>query len=109
MKELSPALKLAKEVLLHLVNKIDEGECDENYVTHLISRSNAEANGYYDKDSFVNYDKAQKILNLSTRQKVHEVLTINKVFQQRINNQRVGFLRHEVEMVAEKLRNGKIK
>ena len=49
------------------------------------------------KDSLVNYDKAQKILGIRTRNKFKDICDKYHIEQKTINNQPVGFLRTEIE------------
>ena len=71
----------------------------------MISRFNAESKGFFDKKSFVNYDKAMRIMGIRNRNEFKAVCDANNITQRTINNQKVGFLRSEIESLAERLRN----
>ena len=70
-----------------------------------MARFNAESKGFFDKKSFVNYDKAMRITGIKQRTKFKETCDIYHVEQKTINNQKVGFLRTEIEGLKDKLRD----
>ena len=70
----------------------------------MMARFNAESKGFFDKKSFVNYDKAMRITGIKQRTKFKETCDDYGIEQKTINNQKVGFLRSEIEDLKEKLR-----
>ena len=71
----------------------------------MIARFNAESKGFFDKKSFVNYDKAMRILGIKNRNEFKAVCDAHKFTQKTFNNQKVGFLRSEIENLSTRLRN----
>jgi hypothetical protein len=69
-----------------------------------MSRFNAESKGFFDKHSFVNYDKAMRIVGIKQRNAFKEACDRYHIEQKVINNQKVGFLRTEIEDLKDKLR-----
>lgn len=104
---MSPLLQYAKKVLQDAIDRINRDECSEEAVSHMLESVNAESKGYYTKYSFVNYDEAMKILHIGNRCTLKTLLDRNKVKMQKINNQRVGFRRSEVEALAKRLNKNK--
>lgn len=100
-----PFLQELRKLLVDGVKRIDNDECSEAHAKGMLSGFNAESNGYYNNDSFVNYDKAMRITGIKNREKLREACTDNKIEQKTINNQKVGFLRYEIEYLATLLRN----
>jgi len=99
-KTKSPLMKEAIKYVEDILRRMKNDECDEAQIGYMIGRVNAENKGYFNEDSFVNYDKAMKILNIGSRNKLVEILSKHGVEMQKVNNTPVGFLRSEVEAVA---------
>lgn len=97
MASKSPILMYARRVLQDAIDRIDRDECSEESVAHMLAHTNAESKGYFTKGSFVNYDEAGRILGIGNRTTLKATLDSHGVKMQRVNNQRVGFLRSEVE------------
>lgn len=70
----------------------------------MMARFNAESKGFFDKKSFVNYDKAMRIVGIKQRTRFKEMCDIHNIEQKTINNQKVGFLRTDIEDLKDKLR-----
>lgn len=102
-----PFLQELRKILADGVKRIDNDECSEAYAKGMLNGFNAESKGYYNNDSFVNYDKAMRITGIKSREKLRDVCTENKIKQKTINNQKVGFLRYEIEYLASILRGKK--
>lgn len=100
-----PFLKTIRGILSHGIQMIDNDECDEARAMSMVARYNEETKGYYSKNSFVNYDKAMKIIGVKNRNEFKAICEANNVTQKTINNQKVGFLRSEIESLSERLRN----
>lgn len=104
-KPKSPILQELKRIFTDGIKRIDNNECDESQVYGMMSRFNAESKGFFDKNSFVNYDKAMRITGIKSRNNFKSVCEANNIEQRKINNQKVGFLRTEIEDLARQLRN----
>lgn len=99
-----PILQEIRRILADGIKRIDNDECNEDYAYGMITRFNAESKGFFDKKSFVNYDKAMRITGIKQRTKFKETCDIYHVEQKTINNQKVGFLRTEIEDMRDKIR-----
>ena len=97
MASKSPILMYARKVLQDAIDRIDRDECSEEAVAHMLEQTNAESKGYFNRESFVNYDEAMRILGIGNRVTLKATLDRYGVKMQKVNNQRVGFLRSEVE------------
>lgn len=84
---------------------IDSNQCSEEEAAAMLSRFNAECQGFYDAHSLVNYDKAMRILGVKNRNKFKQLCEAHHIEQQKLNNQSVGFLRSEIEELRDRLRN----
>ena len=104
-KPKSPILQEIRRILADGIKRIDNDECDEAKAYGMMARFNAESKGFFDKKSFVNYDKAMRITGIKQRTKFKETCDIYHVEQKTINNQKVGFLRTEIEGLKDKLRD----
>lgn len=83
---------------------IDNDGCDEAKAMSMVARYNEETNGFYSKDSFVNYDKAMKIIGVKNRNEFKAICEANNVTQKTFNNQKVGFLKSDIENLAKRLK-----
>lgn len=104
-KPKSPILQEIRRILADGIKRIDNDECDESQAYGMMSRFNAESKGFFDKNSFVNYDKAMRIVGIKQRTAFKAVCDKHHIEQKVINNQKVGFLRAEIEGLRDKIRN----
>ena len=103
-KNKSPILQEIRRILADGIKRIDNDECNEDYAYGMMSRFNAESKGFFDKKSFVNYDKAMRIVGIRQRTKFKEMCNEHHIEMNYVNNQPVGFLRTEIEGLRDKLR-----
>lgn len=96
----SPLMKEAITIVKDVLRRMENNECNEEQIGYMLGRVNAENKGYFNNDSFVNYDEAMRILDIKSREKMLIVLKKHGVKMNTVNNQKVGFLRTEVEAVA---------
>lgn len=92
----------ARRVLQDAIDRIDRDECSEVAVAHMLEQTNAESKGYFSNESFVNYDEAMRIMGIGNRCTLKNTLDKYGVKMHKVNNQRVGFLRSEVEALITK-------
>lgn len=104
-KPKSPILQEIRRILADGIKRIDNDECNEDYAYGMMSRFNAESKSFFDKNSFVNYDKAMRIVGIKQRNIFKEACDRHNIEQKVINNQKVGFLRTEIEDLRIKLRD----
>lgn len=95
-------MKEARQLLQGLLDRVDDDSCSEEEIMYYMSKANAHSKGYFKREDFVNYDEAMRILGIGNRVTLKEYLDKNRVKMQKVNNQRVGFLRIEVEALAER-------
>lgn len=91
------------------IDRIDNDECNEDVVASMLERTNAESKGYFQRESFVNYDEAMRLLSIGNRVTLKQYLDRNGVKMQKVNNMPVGFLKSEVEALAMKHEFGPVK
>ena len=106
-RQLPPILAELRRTLLDGVRRIDNDECSEAYVAGMMSRFNAESKGYYNDESFANYDEAMRTVEVGSRNKLNELCKQHGIKQKRISNMPVGFLRAEIEYLRTILRGKK--
>ena len=104
-KPKSPILQEIRRILADGIKRIDNDECNEDYAYGMMSRFNAESKGFYDKNSFVNYDKAMRMTGIRQRNNLKETCTEHHIEMNYVNNQPVGFRRTEIEDLVIKLRD----
>ena len=103
-KPKSPILQEIRRILADGIQRIDNDQCNEDYAYGMIARFNAESKGFFDKKSFVNYDKAMRMMGIRQRNKFKELCEKHHIEMNYVNNQPVGFLRTEIEELKDKLR-----
>lgn len=98
-------LKMAVNYLLDMVDKIINGECNEDAVTSTIATLNNNAEGRICKDDVLNYDKAGDILGFgaTNRTALKALLDKHGIKQVVINNMKCGFLRSDIMALRDKL------
>ena len=102
-----PFLQELRRLLVDGVKRIDNDECSEAHAKGILSGFNAESKGYYNDDSFKNYDEAMRETGIRSREKLNETCKMYGIKQKKISNQPVGFLRYEIEYLAAILRGKK--
>ena len=105
IKSLPIVFRLAVDMLLGLIKKILNNECDEDEVTDTLATLNANADSRYANEDLVNYDQAANILGVSVTNRIRlkTLLDANGVKQVVMHNQRIGFRRSEVMALRTKL------
>lgn len=105
IKSLPLVFRLAVDMLLGLINKILNNECDEDEVTDTLATLNANADSRYADEDLVNYDKAANILGVSVTNRIRlkSLLDANGVKQVVMHNQKIGFKRSELMALRTKL------
>ena len=102
-----PLLKELRDILADCIRRIDNDECSEAHAKGLLSGFNAESKGYYNDNSFVNYDEAMRETGIRSRDKLNKTCKQHNIRQKRISNMNVGFLRHEIEYLSTLLKGKK--
>lgn len=104
MSAKSPIIKEARKIVQGILDRIDNDDCNEEELMYFMGKANAHSKGYFKREDFVNYDGAMRILGIGNRVTVKDFLTKHGVKMQKVNNQRVGFLRSEVEALKEEVK-----
>lgn len=105
IEKLPLILRNAAQNLLNCVERIVNGDCNEEEVTTTMGTLNQNAQGRYGKEDLMNYDKAARalgfsvtnrwgLLNLLNRYNIHQVI---------LNNIKCGFKRSEIMALVDKL------
>ena len=97
--------RLAVDMLVGVIKKILNNECDEDEVTDTMATLNANYDSRYANEDLVNYDQAAKILGVSVTNRIRlkSLLDANGVKQVVMHNQKVGFKRSELMSLRTKL------
>lgn len=105
IKSLPLVFRIAVDMLVGIIKKIINNECDEDEVTDTMATLKANADRRYANEDLVNYDQAAKILGVSVTNRIRlkSLLDANGVKQIVMHNQRIGFKRSEVMALRTKL------
>lgn len=102
-EKLSPIKRAALAILDKLKEQV-LNDCDEQEIVNAMAKFNPETNGYFKQDDFVTADKAMRMLHLGqNRNKFFELTKEYGIENHKISNQNVGFLRKDIERLAELL------
>lgn len=96
--------KLCKQILRDLKN----GECTEEEIDDLISKTEPRSSGYFREEDFVTADEAMKILCLGqNRNRFFDLLKVYKIQAQTFNGVKIGYRREEIHKLKERLARDK--
>lgn len=96
--------KLCKQILRDLKN----GECTEEEIDDLISKTEPRSRGYFREEDFVTADEAMKILCLGqNRNRFFDLLKVYKIQAQTFNGVKIGYKREEIHKLKERLARDK--
>lgn len=92
--------KLCKQILRDLKN----GECTDEQIEDLISKTEPRSRGYFREEDFVTADEAMKILCLGqNRNRFFDLLKVYKIQAQTFNGVKIGYKREEIHKLKERL------
>lgn len=92
--------KLCKQILRDLKN----GECTEEEIDDLISKTEPRSRGYFREEDFVTADEAMKILCLGkNRNRFFDLIKAYKVEAKTFNGVKIGYRKEEICKLKEKL------
>lgn len=92
--------KLCKQILKDLKN----GECTEEEIDDLISKTEPRSRGYFREEDFVTADEAMRILCLGqNRNRFFDLLKVYKIQAQTFNGVKIGYKREEIHKLKERL------
>ena len=93
--------KLCKQILRDLKS----GECTEEQIDDLISKTEPRSRGYFREEDFVTADKAMKILHLGqNRNKFFDLLKVYKIQAQTFNGVKIGYKKEEICKLNDRLK-----
>lgn len=97
-----PIIKMALMMLDNIREQLLNGECDESDIQDAMTKFHPSKNGYFKQEDFVTADGAMKILHLGcNRAKFFELTKEYGIVNHKISNQNIGFLRKDIERLAE--------
>lgn len=99
-----PFLQQLRNLLADGIRRIDNDECDEAQAVGMVAQLNVESDKYYGKRRFVTYDRAMRITGILQRTKFKQFCDEHGILQQTVSGQKVGFLRSEIDDLAEEIR-----
>lgn len=98
------AWKLCKQMIRDLKN----GECTDEQIDDLISKTEPRSRGYFREEDFVTADEAMKILHLGqNRNRFFDLLKVYKIQAQTFNGVKIGYRREEIHKLKERLARNK--
>ena len=96
--------KLCRQVLRDLKN----GECTEEQIDDLISKTEPRSRGYFREEDFVTADEAMKILCLGkNRNRFFDLIKVYKIQSQTFNGVKIGYRKEEIYKLKERLAKDK--
>lgn len=96
--------KLCRQVLRDLKN----GECTDEQIDDLISKTEPRSRGYFREEDFVTADEAMKILHLGqNRNRFFDLIKAYKVEAQTFNGVKIGYKREEIHKLGERISKAK--
>ena len=94
------AWKLCKQMLRDLKS----GECTDEQIDDLISKTEPRSRGYFREEDFVTADEAMRILKLGqNRNRFFDLLKVYKIQAQTFNGVKIGYKREEIHKLKERL------
>ena len=98
--------RMASNMLLDFLKNLVGMKCDEEEIKRAVSDLNEHANGKYNNQDLVNYDKACDMLGYTRTNRVRLKRELDKhgVKQVVLNGHRVGFPKHKIEALVSKLK-----
>lgn len=103
-KTLSLKKQYAWKLCKQLIRDLKSGDCTDEQIDDLISKTEPRSRGYFREEDFVTADEAMKILRLGqNRNKFFELLKVYKIQSQTFNGVKIGYRREEIHKLGEKL------
>lgn len=92
--------KLCKQVLRDLKN----GECTEEQIDDLISKTEPRSRGYFREEDFVTADEAMKILCLGkNRNRFFDLIKVYKIQSQTFKGLKIGYRVNDIYRIKKKI------
>lgn len=107
-KTLSLKKQYAWKLCKQLLRDLKSGECTEEQIDDLISKTEPRSRGYFREEDFVTADEAMKILHLGqNRNRFFDLLKVYKIQAQTFNGVKIGYKREEIHKLGERLAKDK--
>ena len=107
-KTLSLKKQYAWKLCKQLLRDLKSGECTDEQIDDLISKTEPRSRGYFREEDFVTADEAMKILHLGqNRNRFFDLLKVYKIQSQTFNGVKIGYRREEIHKLGERLARAK--
>lgn len=107
-KTLSLKKQYAWKLCKQLLRDLKSGECTDEQIDDLISKTEPRSRGYFREEDFVTADEAMKILHLGqNRNRFFDLLKVYKIQAQTFNGVKIGYKREEIHKLKERLAKDK--
>lgn len=107
-KTLSLKKQYAWKLCKQLLRDLKSGECTDEQIDDLISKTEPRSRGYFREEDFVTADEAMRILRLGqNRNKFFSLLKVYKIESQTFNGVKIGYRREEIHKLGERLAKDK--
>ena len=107
-KTLSLKKQYAWKLCKQLLRDLKSGECTDEQIDDLISKTEPRSRGYFREEDFVTADEAMKILCLGqNRNRFFDLLKVYKIQAQTFNGVKIGYRREEIHKLKERLARDK--
>lgn len=103
-KTLSLKKQYAWKLCKQLLRDLKSGECTDEQIDDLISKTEPRSRGYFREEDFVTADEAMKILCLGkNRNRFFDLIKVYKIESQTFNGVKIGYRREEIYKLNEQL------
>lgn len=103
-KTLSLKKQYAWKLCKQLLRDLKDGNCTDDEIDDLISKTEPRSRGYFREEDFVTADEAMRILRLGqNRNKFFSLLKVYKIESQTFNGVKIGYRREEIHKLGERL------
>ena len=107
-KTLSLKKQYAWKLCKQLLRDLKDGNCTDDEIDDLISKTEPRSRGYFREEDFVTADEAMRILRLGqNRNKFFSLLKVYKIESQTFNGVKIGYRREEIHKLGERLAKDK--
>ncbi len=107
-KTLSLKKQYAWKLCKQLLRDLKSGECTDEQIDDLISKTEPRSRGYFREEDFVTADEAMRILKLGqNRNRFFDLLKVYKIQAQTFNGVKIGYKREEIHKLKERLAKDK--
>lgn len=105
IEKLPLVMRTAAQMMIQCIERMINGECNEDEVTSTIGTLNQNSQGRYSNVDLMNYDKAGEILGFGTTNRVglKSLLDKHGIKQVVFNNRKCGFRSSEILALRDKL------